>query len=53
MDIERARKIAALAMRVKTDKNFDEMLRSNYSKTNWFYLNYKSVLSNITIDYND
>ena len=53
LDFERARKIAALAMRVKTGKNFDAMLKSNYEKINWFYLNYKNVLSNITIGYNN
>jgi len=52
LDIERARKVAALALRAKTDKNFDLMLQANYEKINWFYLNYKSVLNNITIGYN-
>jgi hypothetical protein len=53
MDIERARKIAALAMRVKIDQNFDTMLKLNYEKINWFYLNSKKVLNNITIEYNN
>jgi len=53
LDFERARKIAALALRVKTDKNFDSILKSNYEKINWFYLNYKNVLNNITIGYNN
>jgi hypothetical protein len=53
LDIERARKIAALSMRAKTNKNFDSMLKSNYEKINWFYLNYKSVLNVITIGYNN
>ena len=53
MDIERARKIAALAMRVKTNKNFDDILRSNYVKISWFYLNYKRLLSNVTIEYDE
>ena len=53
LDFERARKIAALAMRVETDKNFNTILKSNYEKINWFYLNSKSVLNNISIEYNN
>jgi hypothetical protein len=53
LDFERARKIAALAMRIKTSKNFDEILRSNYEKINWFYLNNKSVLNNVTTAYSN
>jgi hypothetical protein len=53
LDFERARKIAALAMRVETDKNFNTIPKSNYEKINWFYLNSKSVLNNISIEYNN
>jgi hypothetical protein len=52
-DFESARKIASLALRVKNDENFDAILKSNYYKINWFYNNYKSILSNSTIGYNN
>ncbi|MDR3627701.1 MAG: hypothetical protein P4L45_12740, partial [Ignavibacteriaceae bacterium] len=52
-DFETARKIASLALRVKNDENFDAILKSNYYKINWFYNNYKNILSNSTIGYNN
>jgi hypothetical protein len=53
LDFEGARRTAALAACVKTGRNFDTVFESNYEKINWFYVNYKSILSNITIGYNN
>jgi hypothetical protein len=47
LDFERARKIAALALRFKADKNFNYIFEANYDKVNWFYVNSKDVLEDI------
>ncbi len=38
LDFFNARKMAALAMRFKGDRNYEGLLQENYYRTNWFYL---------------
>ncbi len=49
LDFKRARKIAALAERFDSDKNFRIILDSNYKKADWFYKNYSDILNNLKI----
>ncbi len=46
LDFYNARKMAALAMRFKGDKNYESRLQENYYKTNWFYL-HQNILNKI------
>lgn len=47
LDFANAREIAKLAMNFKNDENFNEILKSNFEKANWFYYNADSILTNI------
>lgn len=43
LDITKARKMAALAMRYNEDKNWNYILRENYKKANWLYENSNKI----------
>ncbi len=45
LDFIRARKIAALSMRFDKDKNLNFILRENFDKVNWLYVNGNELLS--------
>jgi len=47
LDFNNARKIAELSMNFKADENFNEILRANFEKANWFYYNADKILDNI------
>ena len=47
LDFTNAREIAKLSMNYKTDENFNEILRANFEKANWFYYNADGILDNI------
>ena len=44
LDFVNARKMAALSLRYKTDKNFNVVLEDNFDKANWFYFNASKYL---------
>lgn len=46
-DFKRARKMAALSMRYDKDKNLNFILKDNFDKISWFYVNGKKLLSSI------
>ncbi len=43
LDFDKARKLAALSTRFKKDKNFDEVIQSNYEKMLWCFNNAGNV----------
>ncbi len=45
LDFSRARKMAALSMRYNNDKNFNFILRENFNKADWLYVNGNRILS--------
>ncbi len=49
LDFARARKTAALALRYKGDFNYNEIIKANYLKADWFYKNQGDVLRNTSI----
>ena len=49
LDYTRGRKMAALAMRYDTDKNFNFILSENYNKADWLYEHGNEILSSINI----
>jgi hypothetical protein len=46
LDFSNARKMAALSLRYKADKNFNVVLKNNFDKVNWMYFNASKYLSN-------
>jgi len=44
LDFNRARKMAALSLRLKDDYSLNLLLKENYKKLNWFYHNSEMVL---------
>lgn len=47
LDFIKARKMAALAMRYNTDKNYNFILHENFKKTEWLHDNANEILSSI------
>jgi hypothetical protein len=50
LDFSRARKMAALSLRYKSDLNFHKILTSNMEKINWFYYNSEKISTIIHIN---
>jgi hypothetical protein len=49
LDFSRARKMAALALRYNSDKNFNYIIESNFKKTDWFYYHGNEILEQLKI----
>ncbi len=46
LDFKNARAIAELAKSYKSDDNYNDILKSNFEKANWFYNNFDRIIKN-------